>query len=113
VGLSFAVGTFAGFAMVAGLAGVGEALGGGEAGATVAAGAGATAGVVTAAGAAGVIALTAARQEGDNFAAFCRRQFKASAPPGVTPEQFAMKSERQFERMALVCAAEGCCCACA
>jgi hypothetical protein len=33
-------------------------------------------------------------------------------PPGVTPEQFAMKSDRQFERIALVCAAEGCC-ACA
>jgi hypothetical protein len=30
-------------------------------------------------------------------------------PPGCTPEQFAMKSERQLARMALVCADVGCC----
>jgi hypothetical protein len=60
----------------------------------------------------GLIALTAALQDGDNLAVFLRKQLSASMPPGVTPEQFAMKSERQFERMALVCAAEGCC-ACA
>jgi len=36
------------------------------------------------------------------------RHCSASAPPGVTPEQFAMKSERQFERIASRCASVGC-----
>jgi hypothetical protein len=30
-------------------------------------------------------------------------------PPGVTLEQFAMKSERQLLRIALFCASVGCC----
>jgi len=79
-----------------------------------AAGAGGATGVATAAGgaAAGEMALTAAWQPPESLAKLRFRHSKASLPPGCTPEQFAMKSERQFARMALACADVGCC-ACA
>jgi hypothetical protein len=56
----------------------------------------------------GEIALTALRQAGESFAEFFCRHCSASAPPGVTPEQFDMKSDRQDERMAFCCSAVGC-----
>jgi hypothetical protein len=76
----------------------------------VAAGAVAAAG----AGAAGVeagaaIALTALRQAADNLPSLRRRHSSASLPPGWTPEQLAMKSERQEPRIASRCAWVGCC----
>lgn len=80
-----------------------------------AAGAGGATGAATAAGAAaggGEMALTAAWQPPESLARLRFRHSRASLPPGCTPEQFAMKSERQFARMALVCADVGCC-ACA
>jgi hypothetical protein len=55
-----------------------------------------------AAGDAGMVALTAVWHGPESLARFCLRQSSASLPPGVTPEQFAMKSDRQFERIALV-----------
>src|SRR5579884_2502891 len=57
---------------------------------------------------AGMTAVTAPLQEGDNLATLRSRHSRASRPPGWTPEQFAMKSERQELRMALVCAGVGC-----
>jgi hypothetical protein len=53
-------------------------------------------------------ALTALLQAADSFAMFCCKHWKAAAPPGCTPEQFDMKSERQEERMALRCASVAC-----
>jgi stress-induced morphogen len=64
------------------------------------AGAGGGAGAACAAGG-GIVALTAVLQAGDRPATFFCRQASASALPGVTPEHFAMKSERQFDRSAL------------
>jgi hypothetical protein len=55
-----------------------------------------------------MVALTAPLQAGDRLATFFCRQFSASLPPRSTPGHFAMKSERQFERMALCCSGEGC-----
>jgi hypothetical protein len=86
----------------------------GSVGAAVAAGAGAGVAAGGAAGAAagaagGVTALTAAWQPGDSCAMCSFRQRSASAPPGRTPEQFDMKSDRQLERIALICACVGCC----
>ncbi len=99
---SFAAGAIAGFAgAIAGFAG-GWPAGGG---AVAVDAAGAAAG-------AGAMALTALLHPPDSLATLRLRHSKASAPPGVTPEQFAMKSDRQFERMALVCSGVGCC-ACA
>ncbi len=99
-GLNFAAGAVAGFFATGGFGTAGEVAdgvcgGGGAAGATT--GAGAAAG----AGAGGRIALTAALQAGESLAKFCFKQSSASLPPGVTPEQFAMKSDRQEARMAL------------
>jgi hypothetical protein len=53
------------------------------------------------------IAATAFRHFVESLAALRCRQASASAPPGCTPEQFAMKSDRHAERMALVCLAVG------
>lgn len=84
-------------------------------GGTEAAGAGGGMGAAAAAGAAGAgageIALTAAWQPPESFARLRLRHSKASLPPGCTPEQFAMKSERQEERMASRCVWVGCCAA--
>ena len=62
---------------------------------------GAFAGCAAVAGA-DVVAATAALQGGDSAAALRCRQCNASAPPGWTPLQSAMKSERQDWRMASV-----------
>lgn len=81
-------------------------------GGTEAAGAGGGMGAAAAAGAgAGEIALTAAWQPPESFARLRLRHSKASLPSGCTPEQFAMKSERQEERMASRCVWVGCCAA--
>ena len=65
------------------------------------AGAGATVAVAGAAGA-GVIALTAVLHDPESLARLRLRHSSASLPPGVTPEQFAMKSERQEARIAAI-----------
>src|SRR4051794_26714735 len=73
-------------------------------------GAGVAAGAdVAADGAAGLgaIALTAVRQAGESAAELRCRHCSASAPPGVTPEHFDMKSERQEARIALCCSGVG------
>jgi hypothetical protein len=106
-GVSFAVGAVAGFAAVVDLTTFEGAAGGGCAaadGVGAAVAADAEAGVAAAgdAAAAGMIALTAVWHARESLARFCLRQSSASLPPGVTPEQFAMKSDRQFERIALV-----------
>ena len=93
-GVSFAAGA------VAGLAGL-AAAGGAEAGG-VEAGGGAAAGVADGAAGAGMTALTAVLQAPESLPMLRLRHSKASAPPGCTPEQFAMKSERQDARIALV-----------
>ena len=65
---------------------------------------------MAAAGAAGgLIAATALRHAEDNLAELCCRHCNAWMPPGVTLEQFAMKSERQLLRIAFFCASVGCC----
>jgi hypothetical protein len=94
-------------------AGVAVAGGGGGAAASVLAG-GATAGAGAAAGASagfaatgaggGNVALTAVLQAADRPATFFCRQASASLPPGVTPEHFDMKSERQEDLIAFCCA---------
>jgi hypothetical protein len=63
------------------------------------------------AAAAGIVARTAAWQAPDSALTFFCRHISASLPPGVTPEQCDMKSERQFPRIALCCALEICACA--
>ena len=45
-------------------------------------------------------ALTAVRQAGESLAEFFCRHWNASVPPGVTPEQFDMKSDRHELRIA-------------
>ena len=57
----------------------------------------------------GLIALTAFRHATDSRAESRCRHCNASTPPGVTPEQFDMKSERQLLRIASRCACVGCC----
>jgi hypothetical protein len=46
-------------------------------------------------------ALTAVLQAPESLPMLRLRHSKASAPPGCTPEQFVMKSERQDARIAL------------
>jgi hypothetical protein len=113
-----AAGLGAGFGAAGAAAGLGAADGGAAAaGAGVARGAGAEAagagagGAVAAAGGASgaLIALTAVLQDPESLPRLRLRHSKASLPPGVTPEQFAMKSERQDERMALIWSGDGCC----
>jgi hypothetical protein len=65
-----------------------------------------------AAGAAGAtIAFTAVLHDAESLARLRCRHSKASRPPGCTPEQFAMKSERHDARIASRCACVGCCAA--
>jgi hypothetical protein len=52
-----------------------------------------------------MVALTAVLQAGARLATFFCRHISASLPPGVTPEHFDMKSDRQLARMALCCSA--------
>jgi hypothetical protein len=109
-GAGFGAAAAAGFDVAGGvgaMAGVAACAAGGAAaagagGGTAADGGGDAAG-------AGMIALTAVLQELDSLARFRFRHSNASLPPGVTPEQFAMKSERQDERIALVWSGVGCC----
>ncbi len=89
-----------------GAVGAAAAGGGAGAGGGVCAGAG-LAGAAAGAGA-GMVALTAVLQAGDRLATLVCRQTSASLPPGVTPEHFDMKSDRQLERMALCCSAVTC-----
>jgi hypothetical protein len=84
-----------------------DAVGAAAGGAAAAAGAG---GGATAAGAVlGAMALTAVWQGAESCAMCCFRQASASAPPRGTPEQFAMKSDRQDARIALIWSGLGCC----
>src|ERR1700722_9338075 len=53
------------------------------------------------------IAATALWHDADSFAELPFRHCSAAAPPGCTPEQFAMKSDRQAARMAAFCASLG------
>jgi hypothetical protein len=55
-----------------------------------------------------MVALTAVLQASDRLATLVCRQTSASLPPGVTPEHFDMKSERQLLRMALCCSGVTC-----
>ena len=55
-----------------------------------------------------MVALTAVLQAGARLATFFCRHSSASLPPGVTPEHFDMKSDRQLARMALCCSAVTC-----
>jgi hypothetical protein len=68
------------------------------------------AGFAAAAGA-GRVARTAVWQPPESASTFFCRHISASLPPGVTPEQCDMKSERQLPRIALCCALEICACA--
>src|ERR1700759_4330808 len=54
-----------------------------------------------------IVELTTCLQAPDRPATFRCRQASASLPPGVTPEHFAMKSERQACFIALCCASVG------
>jgi hypothetical protein len=117
-GAGAAKGAGAGFATAVAAGGVaadGAGAGGAETvaavlGAGVAAlGTDAAGGGFTSAGAgAGIVALTAVLQAGARLPTFFCRQVSASLPPGVTPEHFDMKSERQFERIALCCSGVTC-----
>jgi hypothetical protein len=55
-----------------------------------------------------MVVLITLLQAGDRLATFFCRQPRASLPPGVTPEHFDMKSERQLARRALCCSALSC-----
>ena len=69
----------------------------------------ADAGFAAAAGAGGgIVALTAVLHAGDRPATFFCRHISASLPPGVMPEHFDVKSDRQLARMALCCWAVTC-----
>src|SRR6185437_159482 len=90
------------------------AAGAGGGGAAAAAGAGAMVcgvGSALAAAGAGMVARTADWQAPDRLPTFFCRHISASLPPGVTPEQCDMKSERQLARSALCCALVICACA--
>src|SRR5262249_6796730 len=63
---------------------------------------------VRAAGAPPEIAATALLQAGESSAELRSRQRSASIPPGCTPEQRAMKSDRHAVRIALRCCCVGC-----
>jgi hypothetical protein len=52
-------------------------------------------------------AATAVRQGADSFAELLARHCSAALPPGWTPEQCAMKSDRQAERIAAACSVVG------
>jgi hypothetical protein len=59
-------------------------------------------------GAAPAIAATARRHEVDKCDEFSCRHCTASTPPGCTPRQCAMKSDRHAVRTALTCSGLGC-----
>jgi hypothetical protein len=107
--------TGAGFATAVAAGGVGaaadaggiETVGAAVAAAGAADGAACAGFAATGAGA-GIVALTAVLQAGARLPTFFCRQVSASLPPGVTPEHFDMKSERQFERTALCCSGVTC-----
>jgi hypothetical protein len=102
--LGAAAGVFvAGGAAAAGCAGAEASLGLGGVAAVGAGAAAPEAGVA--------IALTALRQGDDSLGSLRTRHSKASLPPGCTPAQLAMKSERQAARTASRCAWVGCCAA--
>jgi hypothetical protein len=104
----FRVGAAAGVFVSGGAA----AAGGAGAEASLGLGGVAAVGAGAAAPEAGVaIALTALRQGGDNLGSLRTRHSRASLPPGCTPAQLAMKSERQAARTASRCAWVGCCAA--
>lgn len=82
-------------------------------GATAGGGA-AVGGSAPAVGAAGVCsfaatASTAALQDAERLSCERSKHSNASLPPGSTPAQLAMKSERHAERIALRCSLVGCC----
>jgi hypothetical protein len=54
------------------------------------------------------MAATAPRHAADKLAEWLCRHWNASTPPGETPMQCAMKSERQLLRTAAFCASVGC-----
>lgn len=98
---------FGGAAMAALGGGAGAGAAGVEAGWGATAAAGAVSAGLAGAGAAtgaGKVALTAVLQAEDRLPTFFCRQVSASWPPGVTPEHFDMKSERQLALIALCCA---------
>lgn len=98
IGAMAVAGLAAGFGAAAGAAaGVGKDVFGSAAGAAAAGDSGFA-----------EITLTPLRQAPESLASLRCRHCRASLPPGVTPEQFEMKSERQAERMALRCASVGC-----
>jgi stress-induced morphogen len=66
---------------------------------------------LAAAAGAGIVARTAVWQPPESVSTFFWRHISASLPPGVTPAQCDMKSERQFARSALCCALDTCACA--
>jgi hypothetical protein len=98
----------AGGAGVAATGAAGAAAGGGAAGA---AGVAVTSDAGGLAAGAGMIAFTACWQPEESLATLSFRHCSASFPPLGTPEQFAMKSERQFERIALCWSEVGSCAA--
>jgi len=57
----------------------------------------------------GAAALIALLHAADNCAALFWRHCSASRPPGCTPEQCDMKSERQACRIVVICSGLGCC----
>jgi hypothetical protein len=56
----------------------------------------------------GMTALTAVRQDEESPPKLRCKQRNASTPPGLTPEQCDMKSDRHEARMALICSWLGC-----
>ena len=58
---------------------------------------------MTGAAGAGIVTFTADWHAAETWETFFRRHCSASRPPGVTPEQRDMKSERQDERIAFCC----------
>jgi hypothetical protein len=85
----------------------GRSIGIGPSGATAGAAAAAGAPDGAAAPAPPPIAATALRHAAESCASLRLRHCNASAPPGCTPEQWDMKSERHAARMAAFCCAVG------
>lgn len=95
--------TAGGVSAAAGAGGAAVTRGTGAGAAAVAGADAACAGFAWAGAADGIVALTAVLQPGERFSTFFCKQASASLPPGVTPEHFDVKSERQFDRTALCC----------
>ena len=94
-----------------GAAAAGDGAGGGGGGAAAAGGGAGGGGGAAAAGGGGIVAFTAAWQPGESFAKLFCRHSSASLLPGEVLMQLAMKSERQFARIALFCASVSWACA--